>query len=78
MTYERRYADVGWAHGSLARRPNVEQAPGDDIPVEDRRSVLDAADEIVAAVAPELVEERLKELGQLDSSTKRRWMFWRR
>ena len=39
---------------------------------------VDAADEIVAAVAPELVEERLKELGQLDSSTKRRWMFWRR
>jgi len=78
MTFEPRFADVGWAHGSLARRPNVESAPGKDIPIEERRDVLNAASEIVNAVAPDLVEERMRELGALEPPAKSRWKFWRR
>ena len=64
LTYERRLVDIGWAHGSLVDRP-VEPAPP-DVPLEIRRELLDAASEIVNAVAPELIEERrrLVESGQ--------------
>ena len=56
-TYERRFADVGWSHGSLVDRP-VESAPESSVPLEDRREVLDAASEIVNSVASELIDER--------------------
>ena len=45
-TYERRFADVGWSHGSLVDRP-VETAPESSVPLEERRELLDAASEIV-------------------------------
>src|ERR1035437_8430166 len=45
-TYERRFADVGWVHGSLVKPP-VEKAPESDVPVEQRREILDEASEIV-------------------------------
>jgi hypothetical protein len=78
VTFEPRFADVGWQHGSLARRPSVESAPGPDIPVEERRDILQAASEIVNAVAPELVEERMRELGEMEPKRESRWKFWRR
>jgi len=78
ITFEPRFADVGWQHGSLARRPNVEQEPAPEIPIEDRRDILKAASEIVESVAPELIEERRRELGVSDTAPKRRWQFWRK
>jgi len=52
--------DIGWSHGSLVDRP-VEPAPP-DVPLEERRELLDAASEIVNAVAPELIEERRRQV----------------
>ena len=77
MTFEPRFADVGWSHGSLARRPNVEPEPGSEIPVEERREVLDAASQIIDAVAADFVEERRRELGEVTDATPG-WKFWRR
>jgi len=77
MTFEPRFADVGWVHGSLARRPNVEAEPASDIPIAERREVLDAASEIIDAVAADFVEERLRELGEVKADVSR-WKFWRR
>ncbi|HUX05179.1 MAG TPA: hypothetical protein VMV53_09790 [Acidimicrobiales bacterium] len=76
-TYEPRYADVGWSHGSLVDRP-VEPAPSSDVPIDDRRELLEMASEIVNAVAPELLEERRRELVEREKHEKRGWKFWRR
>ncbi len=76
LTYERRLADVGWAHGSLVERP-VEKEPETSVPLDARRELLDSADEIVNAVAPELFAERRRELDD-DERKKRGWKFWRR
>ena len=70
LTYERRFVDVGWSHGSLVDRP-VEAAPP-DVPIEERRELLDSASEIVNAVAPELIEERRREIEELDEEAQRR------
>lgn len=75
LTYERRLVDVGWSHGTLVDRP-VELPP--DIPVKDRREVLDSASEIVNAIAPELLEERRRELVEQEKRERRGWKFWRR
>jgi len=75
VTYEPRYADVGWAHGSLVDPP-VEVAP--DVPVEERREILDSASAIVDAVAPELFAERRAELAEQERRERRGWKFWRR
>ncbi len=77
LTYERRLVDVGWSHGTLVDKP-VEKLPVNDIPVEDRREILDLASEIVNAVAPELIEERRRELDEKEKNNRRGWKFWRR
>jgi hypothetical protein len=69
---------VGWSHGSLARRPNVEAAPDSNVPVEDRRDILNAASDIIDAVAPELFEERRRVLDEIEKKERRGWKFWRR
>ena len=74
-TYERRLVDVGWTHGSLVYRP-VEPAPASEVPVDDRRDLLDAAGAIIDAVAPQLLEERERELAK--ERRRRGWKFWRR
>jgi hypothetical protein len=72
LTYERRFVDVGWSHGTLVDQP-VEAPPSSDVPVEDRRELLDSASEIVNAVASELVEERRKQLeGQAKKASRRK------
>ncbi|HWD94923.1 MAG TPA: hypothetical protein VG246_00725 [Acidimicrobiales bacterium] len=70
LTYERRFVDVGWHHGTLVDRP-VEQAPSNDIPVEERRELLDSAEEIINAIAPAMFEERKRQLAK-DSKTKKK------
>jgi predicted outer membrane lipoprotein len=76
LTYERRFVDVGWSHGTLVARP-VESAPP-DVPVEDRRELLASASEIVNAIAPELIEERRLELDELEKKKRKGGKFWRR
>ena len=76
VTYERRFADVGWSHGSLVDRSKDEQPPV-DVPVDERREFLNMADEIVNAVAPQMIEERRRELEDLEKKG-RGWRFWRR
>ena len=77
LTYERRLADVGWSHGSLVDRP-TESAPETNVPLEDRRELLDMASEIVNAVAPEMFEERRQQLAEMEKRDHRGWRFWRR
>ena len=77
IAYERRFADVGWAHGSLVKKP-VEQAPDSNVPLDDRREILDMASDIVNAVAPELFEERRRELDAIEDKQRRKRKFWRR
>lgn len=74
LTYEPRLTDVGWSHGSLIDPP-VESVP--NVAPEDRREVLDSAAEIVNAVAPEMFEERRRELAERERQ-KKGWRFWRR
>ncbi len=76
LTYERRFVDIGWSHGSLVDRA-VEVAPP-DVPIEDRRQLLDSASEIVNAVAPELIEERRREVEEQRRRDRRPWKFWQR
>jgi hypothetical protein len=75
-TYEKRFADVGWSHGSLVDRP-VETAP-DGVSREDRDALLAQASDIVNAIAPKLVQERRDELDQIARRARRGWKFWRR
>ncbi len=77
MTYERRLADVGWVHGTLVQKP-VERPPQTSVPIEDRRELLDQARDIVDAVAPDLIEERRRELDEQARRDGRGWRFWRR
>jgi hypothetical protein len=53
--YERRLADAGWTHGSLVEPP-VEDEPG-GVPAADAADVLESAEDIVDAVAPEVFSE---------------------
>lgn len=75
VTYERRFADVGWSHGTLVSSP-TEPAPSTSI--EDRRDILDMASEIVNAVAPELIAERRAELEAKEIKDRKGRRFWRR
>jgi hypothetical protein len=56
----------------------VEKAPDSDVPVDDRREILDMASDIVNAVAPELFEERRRELDEIEDKERRKRKFWRR
>jgi hypothetical protein len=71
--YERRLADAGWVHGSLVEPP-IEEAP--DVPSAEMVEVLDNAEEIVNAVAPEALAEALAEDERKEGGRSRRW--WRR
>jgi hypothetical protein len=77
VTYERRFADVGWSHGTLVPAP-TQPEPATEIPIENRREVLDMASEIVNAVAPEMIGERLAELEALKKKDQKSKRFWRR
>jgi hypothetical protein len=67
--YERRLADVAWAHGSGVPPPTPRDVPG----LEDgsAAAVLDAAEEIINAMGASILEEVDKE-----KNAKPRW--WRR
>ena len=75
LTYEPRLADVGWSHGTLVDPP---VGPAPEGPIEDRREVLASAEEIVNAVAPDMFEERRRDLEQRERASRKGWKFWRR
>jgi hypothetical protein len=77
LTYERRLADVGWSHGSLVNG-HAEPVPETKASVEERRELLNTASEIVDAVAPDLFEERRRELEVREKRDRRSWTFWPR
>jgi hypothetical protein len=56
----------------------VEKEPVSNVPIDDRREILDMASEIVNAVAPELLEERRRELDEMEKKNRAGWRFWRR
>jgi hypothetical protein len=75
VMYERRFADVGWTHGSLVSPPTP-TVP--DSTAGSREDVLAAASEIVGAVAPRLFEERRAQLEADQNKSPSRWKFWKR
>jgi hypothetical protein len=72
-SYERRLADSGWVHGSLVE-PAIEDEPGPGGP--DVAELLDQAEEIVNAVAPQAFAEAERERNK-KATSRRRWP-WRR
>lgn len=73
--YERRFADVGWDHGSLIEPPIEDEPSGDPASI---AQILDSAEGIVNAVAPEALAEAERRHAEEErrSSRGRRW--WRR
>src|ERR1019366_3493605 len=76
LTYERRYVDIGWSHGTLVDRPV--EPPSPSVPIDERRELLESASEIVGAVAPAMFEERRRQLNDMAKKDRRAWKFWRR
>jgi hypothetical protein len=73
-SYVRRLADVGWVHGTLVE-PAIEQEPAG----EDVATLLDQAEGIVNAAAPEtLAEVEAERARQERTRGRRRWPFGRR
>ena len=56
--YERRLADAGWTHGKLVE-PALEPEPP-DVPAADAADLLENAEEIISAVAPDAIAEARK------------------
>ena len=54
--YERRMADVDWAHGTVVVPPGPEMPKGEAI-----AELLDAAEDVVNAVGPEILAEFRRE-----------------
>jgi hypothetical protein len=68
--YERRLADVNWAHGTLVTPPTPPEPPGLDAEDDRVARVLDEAEDIVNAVGADLLSEVEEE--------QRRQPIWRR
>lgn len=73
--YERRLADAGWVHGSLVE-PAIEDEPASGPQVAE---LLDQAEDIVNAVAPDVLAEaeRRRAAERSAGGGRRRWP-WRR
>jgi len=74
--YERRLADVNWAHGSLVT-PKTPDEPLDALDRDDGSvaRLLDEAEEIVNAAGPDIMAEIRVEKQRSSGS---RWRLWRR
>ncbi|MDA8057860.1 MAG: hypothetical protein M0032_07795 [Actinomycetota bacterium] len=70
-SYSRRYADVGWDHGSLVE-PAIEDMP--EVPDADAAALLGAAEDIVTEVAPDVLADVRRE----QERSGRRWWHRRR
>ena len=65
--YERRLADVNWAHGTLVTPPTPAEPPGLDADDDRVARLLDEAEEIVNAAGPELSSPRWRRSGAATS-----------
>jgi hypothetical protein len=63
-SFQRRLADVNWVHGSLVTPPPTEEPAGFDA---DSIEVLDEAEAIVNAVAPEVIGDVDKQRAREES-----------
>jgi hypothetical protein len=76
-SYEARLADVNWTHGSLITPPPSEEPEGLD---ESSLELLEEAEDIVNAVAPEIIDEtnkaRDKQEKQQEKQEKRQGGGW--
>lgn len=72
-SYAPRLADVGWVHGSLIEPP-LEPMP--DVPGDEAAALLDQAEDIVNAAAPELLDEIRWNDEPPSGRRKKRW--WQR
>ena len=72
-SYERRLADAGWIHGSLVEPP-IEDEP--EVAPAEMATLLDSAEDIVNAIAPEALREARAEDAKREERAARRW--WRR
>ncbi|MEA3019482.1 MAG: hypothetical protein QOI47_1006 [Actinomycetota bacterium] len=70
-SYERRMADVAWAHGTVVAPPTPEEPKGEGI-----AELLDEAEDIVNAAGPDILREVRTERGAARGKGWRR--FFRR
>ncbi|MFZ0668587.1 MAG: hypothetical protein WAM97_22750 [Acidimicrobiales bacterium] len=73
--YERRFADVGWDHGSLIEPPIEDEPAGDATEI---ASLLDQAEDIVNAVVPDALAEAEKRHAEEEKRQKGRKWPWKR
>jgi hypothetical protein len=66
--YERRLADVAWAHGSVIAPPTPEEPAGEGI-----AELLDAAEDIVNAAGPSILAEVRAAQAKQDAKAARSW-----
>jgi hypothetical protein len=55
--YERRLADVNWAHGTLVTPPTPQEPPGLDADDDRVAKLLDEAEDIINAAGPDVMAE---------------------
>lgn len=56
-SFERRLADVNWAHGTLITPPTPPEPPGLDERADEIAALLNEAEDIVNAAGPEILAE---------------------
>ena len=67
--YQRRLADVNWAHGTLVTPPTPTEPPGLDERGDDIAALLDAAEDIVNSAGPRIMAEVDAEQGRASSTS---------
>jgi hypothetical protein len=67
--YQRRLADVNWAHGTLVTPPTPTEPPGLDERGDDIAALLDAAEDIVNSAGPRIMAEVDAEQGRSSSTS---------
>lgn len=77
--YERRMADVNWAHGTLVT-PETPDEPLDALDRDDGSvaALLDSAEEIVNAAGPEILAEVRQQRRTSRAAGESVWKRWRR
>jgi hypothetical protein len=73
--YERRFADVGWEHGTLIEPPIESEPEGDGAEI---AGLLDQAEDIVNAIAPEAFAEAERRQAEEERKQNRRKWPWNR
>jgi hypothetical protein len=69
-SYSRRFADVGWARGSLVEPP-LEPMP--DVPDGEAAALLDSAEDIINTVGPQVVSEVEAQEAKAERKQRRWW-----